>query len=450
MPNVSFAQPDVTLLLDLEGVIRRATLSSTVADEAVDAWLGRPWVETVSVAGSRSVQQLLDDARRTGVSGFRQVAQRLPSGRELAIEYTTVRLGESAGLLAIGKNLQAVAELQSRLVSAQQAMERDYWKLREVETRYRVLFDAANEAVLVVRAGNLEVVEANPAAMRAIGAAPVGRDLLPELAPADREPFQAMLARVREHGKAPGLIVRLGRDGNRWLVRASQMATELGPVFLIQLGPAGGATTASEWAATVPLGELVERAPDGFLVLDRDGVIIEANRAFLDQAQMAAKASVVGEHARRWLGRPGADMTAILAGIKRRGTVRRFATSLHGELGSELEVEVSAVGSSDTRPRFIGLLVHDLASGARATTPAEADGLAVALGSLTRQVGKTPLLELVRTTVGAVERHYVTAALDLTRGNRTAAAELLGLSRQSLYAKLWRYGLDGSGEAASD
>jgi transcriptional regulator PpsR len=329
-------------------------------------------------------------------------------------------------------------------------MERDYWKLREVETRYRVLFDAANEAVLVVRAGNLEVVEANPAAMRAIGAAPVGRDLLPELAPADREPFQAMLVRVREQGKAPGLIVRLGRDGNRWLVRASQMATELGPVFLIQLGPAGGATTASEWEAAVPLGELVERAPDGFLVLDRDGVIIEANRAFLDQAQMAAKASVVGEHARRWLGRPGADMTAILAGIKRRGTVRRFATSLHGELGSELEVEVSAVGSSDTRPRFIGLLVHDLASGARATTPAEADGLAVALGSLTRQVGKTPLLELVRTTVGAVERHYVTAALDLTRGNRTAAAELLGLSRQSLYAKLWRYGLDGSGEAASD
>ena len=55
-----------------------------------------------------------------------------------------------------------------------------------------------------------------------------------------------------------------------------------------------------------------------------------------------------------------------------------------------------------------------------------------------------------RTTVGAVEKHYVTEALELTRGNRTAAAELLGLSRQSLYAKLWRYGLDGSGEAASD
>ena len=75
-----------------------------------------------------------------------------------------------------------MAELQSRLVSAQQAMERDYWKLREIETRYRVLFDAANDAVLVIRASDMQIVEANPAAMRAIGLAPVGRDLLQELA----------------------------------------------------------------------------------------------------------------------------------------------------------------------------------------------------------------------------------------------------------------------------
>ena len=56
--------------------------------------------------------------------------------------YTTVLLGGHAGLLAIGKSLQAVAELQSRLITAQQTMERDYWKLRDVETKYRLLFDA--------------------------------------------------------------------------------------------------------------------------------------------------------------------------------------------------------------------------------------------------------------------------------------------------------------------
>ena len=48
-----------------------------------------------------------------------------------------------------------------------------------------------------------------------------------------------------------------------------------------------------------------------------------------------------------------------------------------------------------------------------------------------------------------VERRYIEAALELTGGNRTAAAELLGLSRQSLYAKLNRYGLDEGGNGVA-
>ena len=41
-------------------------------------------------------------------------------------------------------------------------------------------------------------------------------------------------------------------------------------------------------------------------------------------------------------------------------------------------------------------------------------------------------------------------ALELAGGNRTATAELLGLSRQSLYAKLNRYGLEDKGSDAEE
>src|SRR6478609_7014583 len=135
MANVT-SQPDVTILLDLEGVIREVTFSSTIADENAETWLGRSWVETVEGPGTANVKRMVEDARATGISAFRQVTQRFPSGLELPMEYTTVLLGGRAGLLAIGKNLQAIAELQSRLITAQQTMERDYWKLREIETRY--------------------------------------------------------------------------------------------------------------------------------------------------------------------------------------------------------------------------------------------------------------------------------------------------------------------------
>ena len=60
------------------------------------------------------------------------------------------------------------------------------------------------------------------------------------------------------------------------------------------------------------------------------------------------------------------------------------------------------------------------------------------------------LRNLVKNTVSIVEQHYVKQALELAGGNRTATAELLGLSRQSLYAKLNRYGLEDKGSDAEE
>ena len=72
----------------------------------------------------------------------------------------------------------------------------------------------------------------------------------------------------------------------------------------------------------------------------------------------------------------------------------------------------------------------------------EADRLRAALATMNEAVGKTPLRKLVKSTVEVVEQHYVRAALQLADGNRTSAAEILGLSRQSLNAKLDRYNLE--------
>jgi DNA-binding NtrC family response regulator len=63
------------------------------------------------------------------------------------------------------------------------------------------------------------------------------------------------------------------------------------------------------------------------------------------------------------------------------------------------------------------------------------------LHALTNRLGRAPLKVLVSEAVGLVERHCIESALAATSGNRSAAAKLLGLSRQSLYMKLARYGI---------
>jgi len=432
------ATPDVRLRLDGDGIIREVAVAAAYAGEGAEAWVGLPWTETVREFGGTEVRRLMDDARAHGVSGFRQVTQRFPSGLELPVDYTTVRIGGTAGLVAIGKNAQMVTELQSRLVAAQLAMERDYWKLRDVESRYRLLFDASNDAVLLLRPANLEIAEANTAAIRALGTAPVGRNFLAEIPPEERAAFQSMLTAVRENGRAPGVVAHLGPARESWAVRGSLMAGEAGPLFLLQLTRAGAARAAAGVSSPVPWDELIERVPDGMILADPQGGILRANRAFAELVEVNAESGLAGERIQRWLSLPGADWDVLTAGVQRNGAVRLFPASLTDEVGASIPVEISAAADDPTAPRLYALVIRDV--GNRAVKLSEPDPLRAALDTTAGKIGQAPLQDLVRTATELVERHAIETALRVSGNNRTAAAELLGLSRQSLYVKLNRYG----------
>src|ERR1041384_3418913 len=248
MSESNAPQPDVTLLLDMDGVIREATLSASLSNENVGDWLGKSWADIVDRGGDK-IERMMLDTKRSGLSAFRQITQRFPSGLEVPMEFTTVLLGGRAGMLAIGKNLQAVAELQARLISAQQTIERDYWKLREVETRYRLVIEDSNEAVLLARVADLRIMEANRSATLALAASVrrkeglVGCEFLQEIASKDRKAVDAMLRRVRDQGKAPGIVIHVGADSVPWMLRGSLMTSESTPVFLLQMTPMGASFT---------------------------------------------------------------------------------------------------------------------------------------------------------------------------------------------------------------
>jgi len=450
MKIVNLALPDVTLRLDLEGVIRDVSFANSISTEASQGLLGRPWDETVGEIGGSRIRDMVADARANGVSAFRQVTQRFPSGLELPIEYNAVRLGGRAGLIAVGRNLQAVIEVQSQFLIAQQAREHDAWRLRGVETRYRLLFETSHDPILLLSAADSRIMDANPAAFRAL-AFDAGPDFLSSVAPAEREAFRETLGRVREHGRAPGILLHIGAAGTPWMVRASLATAAPEDVVLLQLTPAAARTAAA--AEPMPFGEIMEFLPDGFILIDPAGTILRANRAFLELIQVVVPALAVGQKLGRWLSRPGADAATLLAYAGRHRVLRSFSTSLTGELGIETEVEISVSADLPRAPRYFALLFRDIsrrlpvpaAEGLATTTPGRR--LIGALASLTDEVGRVPLLKLVRDTGGLLEQHYIERALEKANGNRTAAAELLGLSRQSFYAKLSRYRMTDGAES---
>lgn len=438
--SILTAASDVALVVDGDGIIRDLHLGAEPPlDEARD-WLGREWVETVTPESRRKVEQLLREARGDeGASRRRQVNHAFASGAELPVIYTAVRMG--TGVVAVGRDLRSVAALQQRLVQAQQAMERDYWRMRHVETRYRLLFQLSSEAVLVVDATTRKVVDANPAAARILGTATrqlVGRAFALGGEDAERDAVQHHLDEVRARGESEPVAVRLG--GDAYQLAAALVPQDGSALYLVRLLPDGTPAAAVAGAGGSRVVRALQASPDGFAVVDPEGKVLGVNRAFLELAELASEDQARGERIHRWIGRPGADAEGLLGIVREHGVARLFATTLRGEYGATAEVEVSAAAAQGDEP-CVGLSIRDVGRRLSAA-PTGARDLTRAVEDLTGLVGKVSLPELVRDTSDIVERHFIEAALELTGGNRTSAAEVLGVSRQSLYVKLRRYGYE--------
>lgn len=437
---------DITLVVDEHGIVR--DLSSSIEDppgDALAAWTGRALVDIVGLESRSKIDSMLRDLVGTG-SGprWRQINVTVDGGVNLPLSVAAVALGGGRSLVC-GRDLRAIAALQQRLVEAQQAMERDYWKFRHAETRYRHLFQVASEAVLVVDATTQKVLEANPAVARLIGdGGPHG--LVGQIFPLGMdarsvEGINSLLAGVRATGRAESARAELLDARGEVTVSVSMYRQDRTAHFVVRVSSAQAESTVDTSTSTsAMLLKLVQTAPDCLVVTDIDGRVISANAAFVELAQLTTEEQVRGETLDRWLGRTGVDLSVLISNLRQRGAVRLFATTLRGEYGAVSDVEISATMVPHGERPFLGFTIRDIGRRLTGDTRSKRE-LPRSVGQLTELVGRVPLKDIVGETSDLIEQLCIEAALELTHDNRASAAEMLGLSRQSLYVKLRRYGV---------
>lgn len=447
------AASDVALIIDHDGVIRDVAFGSEeLLREGYYDWLGKAWADTVTAESRPKVEALLRDARNNAPPRWRHINHPSAVGPDLPLSYSAIALpkegrGRAVGQsLVFGRDLRRDAALQQRLISAQQAMERDHWRLRHMETRYRSLFQVSGEAVLILDAANGKLEEWNPAAAALMGVDTlrtgiVLADCFDNTPDAKRrDSVAAMLGRVRATGHGETVAARLITQAKQVDVSASLFRQEKSSHLLIRIGlPADARAVASDNPHRA-LAQLIQEAPDAFVVTDLDGLILSANHAFFDLAQVSTEAQVRGQALERWIGRTGVDMNVLITNLRQRGSVRMFATVCRGEFGAMCDVEISGVAVVTGPQHCMGFtirdvsrrLVDDLKTGAAREMPRS-------VGQMTELVGRMPLKDIVRDTTDLIEQLCIEAALELTHDNRASAAEMLGVSRQSLYVKMRRF-----------
>lgn len=436
------AASDIALVLDAQGVVVDAALgSSELAAHLSTDFVGRALVDVVTPESRPKIEALLADSA-AGQARWRQVNHPVEDGVDVPVKYTAVPLGDGR-VLAVGREMRALAALQQRLVDTQLSLEREYARLRTAETRYRLLFQIAAEAVLIVDAANHKIVEANPAAAKLLNSQAkrlIGANLFKNFEGRSAQALDQLLARVRETGRPGDASVAIRGSERALALSASLFRQDSLSMYLIRIRPEAAAGDGGRDGEMRAVAHVVSHAPDGFVVTDFAGRVLNANEAFLDMAQAPSEEVVRGETLERWLGRSGVDMNVLMANLKEHGSIRLFATTLRSEYGTDIEVEMSAAAAPEADPPCLGFLIRAV----EGRVGPEAQGetlLPKSAEQLTNLVGRVPLKDLVQETTDIIERLCIEAALRLTGDNRASAAEMLGLSRQSLYVKLRRHGI---------
>lgn len=428
---------DVTMVLDDTGTILDAAFDPNEFPE-FENWTGTNWIETVTEESRPKIMEMLAAARKGEVQHWRQVNHPSRDG-DVPIRYAIMSINGGEHRIAIGRDLREAGKLQQRLLQVQQALERDYLKMRQLESRYRMLFDLSGEAVIVVEAQTLRIREANAAAHSMTGhraGSLAGKKLLALIEKGSREAIQAMAGSAMASDAVTPIEVLLAKGARPVVAAINGFTQDRAQFLLLRLAPLSGEPAMTE----TPLLDLVDHMPDAFVTADANLDIISANQSFIELVQAASLDQLRGRHLSETIGRPGIDLDLIEGQIDQHGAARNVSTVLRS--GHELEgepVELSAVRTGGDDPiyafviRPIGRRLRDLPPGAQ--------DLPRSVEQLTDLVGRMSLKDIVRESTDLIERLCIEAALSYTSDNRASAAEILGLSRQSLYSKLHRYGL---------
>ncbi|MEM1375199.1 MAG: transcriptional regulator PpsR [Pseudomonadota bacterium] len=408
----------------------------------LEHWEGR---NVRDVLTPESVPKL--DAKLDGLSGP-QAAKPVELNHqdkgtwEFPIRYTFHRITPDGALLMLGRDLRPIAEMQQQLVKAQIALERDYEAQREYDTRYRVLMDTSKEALVFVQVSNGRVADLNISAAKMLGgkqADIIGHAFAQEFEGRRRGEFLESLTNAAISDGTKSVALQARRSGKEVRIVPTVFRASGERLLLCRLElEASGDPVSDELGED--LSGLYQEGVDAIVFTDRDGAIKSANESFLNLADATHLTNVKGRSLGDYLARGTVDLKVLLENAARAGQMRMYATKPAGEYGASLSIEISVTYLNDrAHPSYV-FVIRDASRVEAVRKP----GVAVgddAMRSIMELVGSANLKDIVSETTDVVEKMCIETAVELTRNNRVAAAEMLGLSRQSLYVKLRKYGL---------
>lgn len=446
LTGILAAACDIAFVVSEDGKVRSILTDSRAKDlPRLDHWAGHPMQDFLTTESVPKFMAALATVKDAGELA-RPVELNHTDGMEwqYPVRYSFHTVGPDASVLMLGHDLRLIAETQLQLVQAQIALERGYEERREYDARYRILMAEALDGFLFVSAVDGKIRDANPVAAALLGTTRdtlVGAPIAQEFKHRRRGEFLDTLMGLAGSDFDQTVTAQAARN-RRDITIAPTVFRAAGERLIVCRLTAEKSDRLGAGRLSEDLVALFQKSTDAIVICDTRGVITDVNEAFLKITDLTTLSEVKSRSLGEFLQRGQIDLSVMLENATRSGHMRVYATKMSNMFGAQASVEISVVYLNDRERPAVGFIIRDadrveaIRSAAKAANQPEAPNQ-----NVVELVGSAPLKEIVAETSDVIERMCIETAVELTRNNRAAAAEMLGLSRQSLYVKLRKYGL---------
>jgi transcriptional regulator PpsR len=444
LSQIARASADISFVLDDLGSIQNIysdnkNLSKQISDDLI----GKKWSEVVEPDSRKKVQSLLEDASPDTISKFRQINM-VGNDRNIALPMmcAAIKTTSNKKIIVIGRDITEVSRLQQNLVSAQKEISQNYLQISQLEERFRSIFEIGTESIVIVKADDAyPIIEMNRNAIKQLLLAKnncIGKSLLSLFPPSELSKAVNFLKSVQDTDETSTLKTLLS-NGEATQISATSFINSGISYLLLNLKPLDLAKASSLLDADSLTVKAIENNAYGFVVCTPEGLILKANKAFNKLSATRGEHDLIGTNIRNYLGPERADFDQMMQSLKGKASAQSCVSSITNATSSIKLVDISAVSVAQPRA-CIGMIFRQVDSRQNKGTRIDKK-LVRSSQELSMLVGKVPLKDILAETTDLIEQLCIKAALDLTQDNRVSASEILGLSRQSLYIKLRKYGL---------
>lgn len=434
---------DIALIVEPDGKVVDFAYQDAALDAwSIEQWLGKDFTDIVTAESVDKIRSLLDESRTNPITRKRQVNHAAPGMPDLPVAYRLVAIDGVEQKLVVGEDYRKIAEIQQRLVQTQFELETEYRKIREAESRYRTIFQKSSQAVIAVDGESGVIIDANLAAAAMLGSkrAKLNGDPIANcFLRTDRAEIINAVNQSRHSGSLKTFGTTLAHNETAINVTLEPYRENGRTNLLVTLHEATASNT--EKTSDSAHNIVLDSFPEALVTTDIKGNIVEVNDQFLDLVHVLNKSSLKGRNLNNWLGASNVDMQVLLTRLRDERQVRQFSSIVRDELGEQVTVSVSASRYGQADDARIGIFITD-APRRESTLTVPSPGSNGESSDFAELVGRVPLKELIREASDVIEKMCIEAALRQTENNRASAADMLGLSRQSLYIKLRRHSLE--------